>query len=87
MNTKCILVFCSLCPKSNVLWVQEQPNYFCDKNLIVNCDLSIKYVHGSKMIVILLYFCSLAEPVVEAALQQASTDMVFILVVVGDKPT
>ena len=41
------------------------------------------------MIVILqqLYFCSLAEPVVEAALQQASTDMVFILVVVGDKPT
>ena len=79
--------FCSLWPKSNVLWVQEQPNYFCDKNLIVNCDLSIKYVHGSKMIVILLYFCFLAEPVVEAALQQASTDMVFILVVVGDKPT
>ena len=34
-----------------------------------------------------LIFCSLAEPVVEAALQQASSDMVFILVVVGDKPT
>ena len=44
-------------------------------------------MHGSKMIVILLYFCFLAEPVVEAALQQASRDMVFILVVVGDKPT
>ena len=33
------------------------------------------------------YFCFSAEPVVEAGLQQASTDMVFILVVVGDKPT
>lgn len=31
--------------------------------------------------------CRDAEPVVEAGLQQASTDMVFILVVVGDKPT
>ncbi|XP_020628888.1 thioredoxin domain-containing protein 17-like [Orbicella faveolata] len=30
--------------------------------------------------------CREVEPVVEAALQQASSDLVFILVIVGDKP-
>ena len=36
-------------PKSNVLCLQEQLNDFYDKNLIVNCDLDIKYVHRSFM--------------------------------------
>lgn len=33
----------------------------------------------------MLFYISV-EPVVEAALQKASSDLVFILVIVGDKP-